>query len=178
MAISQKADSITKSFINEVFSNKSNLDLPINIESVVKSLGIDLVNYTFDDDISGVLVLNDPQPTIGVNQAHSKVRKRFTIAHELGHYILHKDQGNMFMDKVLFRKSSEGYTVKDEKLEREANHFAANLLMPADLIKGYLAKNEIDFYEDSDIKRMAEDFGVSSSAMTYRLINLRLVDFR
>lgn len=175
MAISKKVINETKSFIENIFSNNSDLKLPINIQCIIKKLKIDLVNYTFDDDISGVLVLNDSHPTIGINQAHSEVRKRFTIAHELGHYVLHKDQGSMFMDKVLYRKSSDGYTIKDERLEREANYFAANLLMPANIVKNYIETNDLDFYEDSNIQKMAKDFGVSSSAMTYRLINLGLI---
>jgi Zn-dependent peptidase ImmA (M78 family) len=158
MAISKKVVNDTRSFINNV-----------------KALKIDLVYYTFDEDISGVLVLNGSHSTIGVNQGHSEVRKRFTIAHELGHYVLHKDQGSMFMDKVLFRKNSEEYSVRDGKLEKEANYFAANILMPENIVKDYIEKNDIDFYEDLDIQKMAKAFGVSSSAMTYRLINLGVI---
>lgn len=180
MAISKKVMNDTESFINSIFSNNSEIDLPIKIESIVKDLNIDLVKYTFDDDISGVLVLSGSQPTIGINHNHSEVRKRFTIAHELGHYILHRDKGNvMFMDKVLYRKNSEEYNVKDERLEKEANYFAANLLMPEAAVRKWFAKSEqTDFYEDSNIKNLAEKFKVSSSAMTYRLINLGLIDFR
>lgn len=178
MAISKKVINDTASFINSIFSNNSEVDVPVKIDNIVKGLNIDLVNYTFDEDISGVLVLNDSHSTIGINQAHSEVRKRFTIAHELGHFVLHKDQGNMFVDKVLYRKSFEGYTVKDERLEREANYFAANILMPANVINRYIETNNIDFYEDSDLQKMAKAFGVSSSAMTYRLINLGLIDYK
>jgi Zn-dependent peptidase ImmA (M78 family) len=81
----------------------------------------------------------------------------------------------MFMDKVLFRKNSEEYSVRDGKLEKEANYFAANILMPENIVKDYIEKNDIDFYEDLDIQKMAKAFGVSSSAMTYRLINLGVI---
>jgi len=178
MAISQKVATETKKFVNEYLSNISIDDLPINIDILVKKLRIDLVNYTFDDDISGVLVLNESQPTIGVNQGHSEVRRRFTIAHELGHFILHKDQGTMFMDKILFRKNSEKYSSKDEKLEKEANYFAANVLMPENAVRDLFSESIIDFYDDEDIRTLASKFKVSSSAMTYRLINLGLIDYK
>lgn len=179
MNISRKAINETKSFIDRIFSNSKNFELPVNINQIIKEEGVELVNYTFDEDISGVLVLNGSQSTIGVNQSHSEVRKRFTMAHELGHYILHRDQGSsMFMDKVLYRKASNNYSPKDGKMEREANFFAANLLMPEAAIHSFIDRNHIDFYEDSDIQDMATEFGVSSSAMTYRLINLGLVDYR
>ncbi|NGM62691.1 ImmA/IrrE family metallo-endopeptidase [Sphingobacterium sp. SGG-5] len=177
MAISKKVVNDTISFINNIFSNNSEIDLPVEIENIVKVLKIDLVYYTFEEEISGVLVLNGSHSTIGVNQGHSGVRKRFTIAHELGHYILHKDQGSMFMDKVLYRKNSDDYNVKDEKLEREANYFAANLLMPEKAVRKLFAKSKNDFYDDSNIQDLAEKFEVSNSAMTYRLVNLGLIEF-
>jgi Zn-dependent peptidase ImmA (M78 family) len=65
--------------------------------------------------------------------------------------------------------------VRDGKLEKEANYFAANILMPENIVKDYIEKNDIDFYEDLDIQKMAKAFGVSSSAMTYRLINLGVI---
>jgi len=181
MAISKKTIGETKSFMSNIFSKDSMVELPVNIENIIKEQKIDLVNYTFDDDISGVLLLNDNHPVIGINQGHSEVRKRFTIAHELGHFILHKDNGNeLFMDKMLFRRASTDYSEKDLRLEAEANYFAANLLMPESAIKEYIDKEYIDnnrvvdFYEDDDIDRMAKAFLVSSSAMNYRLINLGL----
>lgn len=177
MSISKKTINETMSFIERVFSNSNDFELPVNINQIIKEEGVELVNYTFDEDISGVLVLNGSQSTIGVNQSHSEVRKRFTMAHELGHYILHRDEGSsMFMDKVLYRKTSNNYSPKDEKLEREANFFAANLLMPKSVIDSYIEENHVDFYEDSHIQKMAEEFGVSASAMTFRLINLGIVD--
>nr|WP_315394811.1 ImmA/IrrE family metallo-endopeptidase [uncultured Sphingobacterium sp.] len=178
MAISKKILNDTKSFINEVFSDNSEIELPVKIEHIIKKMKIDLVNYTFDDEISGVLVLNDNQSTIGINQSHSDVRKRFTMAHELGHFVLHKDKGNMFMDKVLFRKSSQEYSSQDVQLEKEANYFAANILMPEKAVRMQFANSLNDFYDDSNIQNLAEKFKVSSSAMTYRLINLGLIDIK
>lgn len=177
MDASRKAFKETKIFVDKLFINFSEDDLPVKIESIVRDQQIDLVYYTFDDDISGVLVLNDNQTTIGVNQGHPDVRRRFTIAHELGHFVLHKDQGKMFMDKILFRKSSNDYSEKQEQLEKEANNFAANILMPEKIVKKLFSESIKDFYDDSSIQNLAERFGVSASAMTYRLINLGLIDF-
>ena len=100
------------------------------------------------------------------------------MAHELGHFVLHKDKGNMFMDKVLFRKSSQEYSSQDVQLEKEANYFAANILMPEKAVRMQFANSLNDFYDDSNIQNLAEKFKVSSSAMTYRLINLGLIDIK
>lgn len=178
MSISKKVISDTRSFVDNIFSDNDEIRLPVDIENIIDKLKIDLVNYTFEDDISGVLVLNEGQPTIGVNQGHSEVRRRFTIAHELGHFVLHKGKGEMFMDKVLFRKSSQEYNVRDEKMEKEANYFAANILMPEKVVRKLFAASISDFYDDSTIQDLAKKFKVSSSAMTYRLINLGLIDLK
>lgn len=78
----------------------------------------------------------------------------------------------MFVDKVFFRKKSDGYTSKEEKIEREANYFAANILMPEKLIFQAVSNLTCDLYEDETVYNLAKDFNVSSSAMLYRLINL------
>ncbi|RKF32293.1 hypothetical protein BCY89_13935 [Sphingobacterium siyangense] len=177
MGPSKKALKETKMFVDNLFINFNENDLPVKIEDIVKEQQIDLVYYTFEDDISGVLVLNDDSTTIGVNQGQHNVRRRFTIAHELGHFILHKDQGKMFMDKILFRKNSNQYSEKQEQLEKEANNFAANILMPEKIVKKLFSESIKDFYDDLSIQKLAERFEVSASAMTYRLINLGLIDF-
>ncbi|MDA3616684.1 ImmA/IrrE family metallo-endopeptidase [Polluticaenibacter yanchengensis] len=173
MSITTKVKNETKNFISNYITPNKN-GYAIDIEKITKDLGINLVQYMFDEDISGVLVTKDKISTIGVNQAHSEVRRRFTIAHELGHYILHRNEGNMFMDKILFRKSTD-YKEKDLKLEIEANYFAANVLMPEEDIFEYITENNIDFHEDDEVRQLAKVFKVSSWAMTYRLINLGLV---
>lgn len=173
MSIDKEVIKLTEDFIQQNNLNSSNF--PLEMETLIEGLGIAVIKHDFDKDISGVLSINGISKSIGVNRTESPKRQRFTLAHELGHYILHQDKSNLFMDSILFRKASEGYTKKEEKIEKEANYFAANILMPATRIKHELYNMHIDFIEDEDINKLAETFGVSVSAMTYRLINLGLI---
>lgn len=173
MAISKSIIETTNQFIER---NSDILDnFPINIEQLVSNEGITLRVHDFKDEVSGLLFIQGNTKTIGVDKNSGDLRKRFTIAHELGHYILHNERSNMFVDKVFFRKNSEGYTTKEEKIEKEANYFAANILMPEKLIHNAIANLTCDLYEDDTITKLAAAFKVSNSAMSFRLINLGIL---
>jgi len=149
--------------------------LPIPVHKVAESLGLVIKPYDLGEEISGVLVIEEGQGIIGFNPNESTVRQRFTIAHELGHYELHKDGNELFVDKnfkVLFRNqnSSTGEIVK----EQEANAFAAALLMPEHFIRREIEKNSFDLTDEGTMKKLARAFNVSVPAMTYRISNLGL----
>lgn len=166
-------NNIVKSIFNEIKLDS----LPVKIEDIAKSRGLRVLPYAFDEEISGVLVIEDNIGTIGYNQSESRVRRRFTVAHELGHYELHKDKANLFMDsgfKALFRSTTSGVTEEKQRMEQEANAFAASILMPEHLLRKELEKIEFDLSDDDDIKSLAKIFDVSFTAMYYRIRNLGL----
>lgn len=150
----------------------------VNVEKIAKERGLKVVPYELGDDVSGVLYVDKGKGTIGYNPNESEVRRRFTIAHELGHYELHRLSKEIFVDnkkfKPLFRdqRSSTGELV----IEQEANAFAAALLMPRNLLVKEITKQQIDLSdEDSDlIENLAAKFKVSTQAMTFRIANLNL----
>ena len=95
---------------------------------------------------------------IYTNANHPRKRRRFTIAHELGHYVLHRDLiGNGITDDALYRSRLSG------QIERQANRFAAELLMPWDLIVESTEKGI------NTMEELAEKFDVSKIAMSIRL---------
>jgi Zn-dependent peptidase ImmA (M78 family) len=98
---------------------------------------------------------------IGVNKLHHKNRKRYTLAHELGHYILHKDKNVDIVDTTFFRNN------KTDSIEYMANEFAAKLLMPEDKVRDFVDNQGI-----KNIGELAEKFEVSASAMKYRVVSL------
>jgi Zn-dependent peptidase ImmA (M78 family) len=128
-----------------------------------------------NDDLSGFLYQDQKSniAIIGVNSNHPPNRKNFTIAHELGHYLLH-DVDEIHVDrqfKVRLRSkaSSEGFDVA----EKEANLFAAELLMPAHLLEEDIEEVDVmDLDDESFIQEMANRYGVSAQAMTFRLAYL------
>jgi Zn-dependent peptidase ImmA (M78 family) len=131
------------------------------------------VRYSpFNDDLSGMIYIKDGVPIIGVNSLHHPHRQRFTIAHELGHLELHREMitSEVHVDKdfpVLMRdpKSARG----TEKVEIEANQFAAELLMPEALIKQALESEPFDIDDDRPIEELAKKFRVSRQALEYRI---------
>ncbi len=161
---------------NELLKSLEINELPIPIDRIADLLNVQVLSYDLGEGVSGVLVVNNNVGTIGLNPNHSNVRKRFTIAHELGHFLLHnKTKDSLFVDKeykVHFRNhaSSSG----EIKNEQEANAFAAALLMPKDMLVEIIDNYIIDIEDESTINNLADIFGVSPMAMTYRLINLNL----
>ncbi len=153
--------------------------LPVDLKAVTKYLSIRVIEDNFDDDVSGLLVVKEGKAAIGINKDHSKNRQRFTTAHEIGHFILHHDKGeseDIFVDKkwAYFRDadSSKGIDYK----EIEANNFAAELIMPADLTKEYIRKYDLDLFDDTTIYKLSTYLQVSEEALTIRLMKLGLVE--
>ncbi len=135
--------------------------IPTPIEDVAQRFGLKVVEFDFPDSISGVL--KKERNVIGVNKKHHPVRQRFTIAHELGHFLLGHDIGN------------ENDVVDDDfdkpiPKEKEANLFASYILMPEDSVKA-----EVKKINSIDLKHLAKTFNVSEQAMTIRLLNLNLI---
>ena len=144
----------------------------IDVYKVAESEGIKIRQEdAFEKDMSGLFLNdNDGNFIIAVNSTHSKKRKRFTVAHELGHFFLHKEERLHYdpfksdnPNNIFFRM--EGVISSEET---EANHFAAELLMPEEKVR-------VDFVDTPEVSILAEKYGVSKAAMMYRLVNLELM---
>jgi Zn-dependent peptidase ImmA (M78 family) len=162
-----------------VLHKSAHLNYPVAVDKIAEIHGIKIMPYTFNDEISGVLVEENNSFTIGLNITHSPKRRRFTIAHELGHYFLQHQRQGVFVDEslmkqnlVIFRDSFS--STGENTQEREANAFAAALLMPRAFIENYLKNYTVDLTEDGDLEKMAAKFDVSTGAMAFRLSNLRI----
>ncbi len=146
---------------------------PLDVNDLAKQLDVRITNSDLGDDCSGVLVKSGESAVIGVNWEHHSNRQRFTIAHELGHFFLHKN--GTYVDRstsAFFRNSESGSgTLKEE---REANQFAAALLMPSEWVYREIGNNNLNLDDDLAVMDLAERFGVSEQAMSFRLANLRL----
>lgn len=157
--------------------NEFNITEPyVPVKEIANGLGIDVVYENFDSDISGMLYRNEEEKEyiIGVNLAHGLNRQRFTIAHELGHFLLHKGEATHF-DRGGFRvnyRNSLSSTASNKE-EIEANAFAAALLMPEEfLIQAVEDKlsHGIDISNDEEeVTEIADLFKVSSQALAIRL---------
>lgn len=128
-------------------------------------------------ETSGVLVVENGRGMIGYNLNHSRVRQRFTIAHEIGHFVMHasdNQQQRLFVDRSTMFKRDENSSTGDDLQEIQANQFAAALLMPEKLIREEIASSRLDLDDEEDVSDLAKRFNVSAAAMTFRLENLGL----
>lgn len=114
----------------------------------------------------------DGTAVIGVNALESETRQRFTIAHEIGHLVLHDAELHVDEDfGVRFRDARSGQAV--DAAEIEANQFASHLLMPAAFLrKDVRAHAVVDLDDSETIEQLARKYGVSVQAMTFRLAKL------
>jgi Zn-dependent peptidase ImmA (M78 family) len=165
----------------QVLIKKHNIkEAPVSVIDIVKSLGINVIPYGLGDGVSGILVVENNKSTIGYSTSDSKVRQRFTIAHELGHFILHHNANQseqLFVDKDFLVKyrGLQKYSQNEIFHEQQANAFAAELLMPKSLIEAELTKKDyVDYTESELIEELAKVFDVSLIAMSYRLANLNI----
>lgn len=160
----------------------------INVGELAQAHGIHYLLKKLPDNISGAsMTTEDGKQIIVVNEEQPKNRKKFTIAHELGHLLLghdtllntqdtaviHKSQ-KINPSQILFRndKTSEG----SDWREIEANHFAASLLMPKEIlnkeINNLMKENSSKYLSEYDVYELAKTFGVSAISMSIRLSRL------
>lgn len=152
----------------DILQNHGELAAPVNVQRLASKLNLDVLFEDLDDDISGFLLAEGKKPWVVINKSHHPNRQRFSIAHEVAHFLLHVPQGRkLFIDRLVFYRNIAS-TSGENRQEIEANNFAATLLMPESLLRRELEKYS-DELGDDDVYRLANTFCVSSEAMTYRL---------
>ncbi|WP_370677203.1 ImmA/IrrE family metallo-endopeptidase [Pleomorphomonas sp. PLEO] len=139
---------------------------PIRLSAIANALGIKVIATTLPNGISGE-IRPDPENEghfiIKVNRNDSARRQRFTVAHEIGHFLLHRDEiGNGITDDVLYRSSLS------DRREAQANRIAADLLMPQNLVDEWMDRART-LKVDNVIGFLADKFNVSEAAMKIRL---------
>lgn len=146
---------------NELLEGAGINEPPVAVEDIVGRCGVLLHRRQLPDALSGLLIEQVGGAVIAVNGEHAPTRQRFTIAHELGHHLLgHTERFHLNL--------SDGTSPEHNyRLERAANEFAADLLMPRRLLAGAFEAN-------SSTSALASMFEVSDIAMGYRLVNLGL----
>ena len=142
--------------IRKEFNNKNSQEL---LDEIRKKENI-ATQYCSDDTKEESLVIDENEAIIYLPQNSSPARDRFTIAHELGHFFLHKNPG---APRVSFTRRGS------DKFEWQANWFAAELLMPRDVFLETAAK----YCNDEDA--LSRIFGVSKSAASVRLKSLNII---
>ena len=141
------------------------IPVPIPVEGIAEMLDLKIESVPIEGEHSGQLLWREQK--IFVNSLQPRQRQRFTVAHELGHFILHSTNATSFcLVRALGRE------------EREANYFAARLLMPTEAVRD--AWNEVSKRlprqdKDGQVDHMAVGFDVSRGAILRCLRELRFM---
>jgi Zn-dependent peptidase ImmA (M78 family) len=138
---------------------------PVNVEAIARDLGLSVYLDRLPPDVAGKIVRNPSGYSVYLNPADPTRRRRFTLAHEIAHYVLHRDLiGDDLIDDGMYRSKLGG------RYERQANQLAADILMPPGLVRGYYLGGTNSPVELGNI------FDVSADAMRIRLQELNLIN--
>ncbi|MCX6296176.1 MAG: ImmA/IrrE family metallo-endopeptidase [Bacteroidetes bacterium] len=153
---------VAKDLAKKLISNAKIPNAPVSLQSVIDYLKtlytLDVKKFSIGKKVSGLLVvckeIDSESATIGFNANHPWCRRRFTIAHEIGHLLL----GHCC------NKNAEDGSVN----ETEANLFASELLIPTSFLKK-------DFSKIKNVQELAKLYRVSEQALSIKLMETRLV---
>lgn len=138
---------------------------PVRLGKLATELGIKVKVSALGQGQSGLIECTDGNYTIKINRHETRERQRYTLAHEIAHFLLHRDVINAngsIRDNVLYRSG------QPERIEYEANRLAADLIMPIDRVQSDLARIGVPV-SDTVIERLAQEWQVSKAAMEIRL---------
>lgn len=146
---------------------------PVPVQQLAERVGAVVRYAPFEGQMSGLLHRSEGgnRAVIGVNSRHPTVRQRFSIAHELGHLILHQPALQIDQHAFVSFRNSKSSKATDPH-EMEANQFAAALLMPDALLRECVEQLGQDAGVEESIGPLARQFDVSAQAMTIRLTSL------
>lgn len=141
--------------------------IPVDVFGLAAELRLGPLGEDLPDEISGLIRRNDDgSMTIVYNRAHARTRQRFTIAHEIGHFIFHRDRLNEGVSDTLAFRADPSYLPNPaigREQEWQANNFAANLLVPERWLKAAQAANF------RTVGELAPRFEVSPAVMRIKL---------
>ena len=157
-----------KLIAEEIIKGNKDLILPIPIEEIAKVVGIKEINFLSNIEFEGALLANagKTQGIIACNAKANDERKRFTIAHELGHFLIPTHSHN-----ITCISSSISYENRKTFInkEQEANCFASNILVPQYFLKEELKK--IKYFDLEDVCNLRKKFFVSYEAFIRALVD-------
>lgn len=144
--------------------------LPVPVIKLANSFNIDVYrDIKMDKDISGAIINENGIYSIYVNGREPEYRRRFTIAHEIAHFLLHREMiEKEFNGNLTDTKGSNGIMYRSKlytMFEKDANKLAAEILMPLNKIK------ELYFNNNYNTSKLAKEFNVSEQAIKIRVDN-------
>jgi Zn-dependent peptidase ImmA (M78 family) len=147
-------------------------EAPVDVEALAHAQGVVLRFEELEDKISGILVRKGERVYAAINKLHHPNRQRFTIAHELGHFLLHQNTPTVFVDDALVYFREDDTSSASDAREIEANVFAAAVLMPKGFLERDIKGRFMDAFDDSALRFLVQKYKVSQQALLIRLTKL------
>lgn len=151
-------------------------EIPVPIVAIMKSLNFQVILGELEDEISGIIGIDetlrknyDSDKVIAVNNKDNAGHQRFTMAHELAHYLFDFD-----VSKNIIYYNTYNTKENDSNIERRANFFAANLLMPEKIFKKEFQRVVVKSNLYVTVERLSDLFQVSGEAVRRRINELSL----
>ncbi len=138
--------------------------VPVPIEKILETFNIQIAKAP-SKEFSGILIRKSEGAMVGINSSEPKTRQRFSLGHELGHFLLHESK-----DTFVDHRNTNSATRTTR--EQEADMFAAALLMPRNLLKKDIKEIPGGTFTEEKVKLLADKYDVSEPAMKFRILNL------
>lgn len=159
MLSKSQIDRIAEAIVNQYNYDPENVCIADFISQFGARLRVEEDDVFYENEHGSCIVYSRNNFEILLPSSTGTLRDNFTIAHEFGHYVLHSNLGNKVPQDDVLVFSRYG----SNRLEWEANWFAAGLLMPRNIFE--LKMREFS----NDINELANYFNVSTQAASYRL---------
>jgi len=167
-----------------LFKNLKISTYPINVFKIAKEFQFDIFYGIFkQDNISGAMWDGDTPINVGdktssrfilLNKNDDINRQAFTVAHELGHFLLDCNDNSNFYERY---HGDEKQTGDEKEMEDRADQMAANILMPSWFIEAYVSyiRKAMNMPRENLVEQMTKDFNVEKAAASKRLDELKIV---
>jgi Zn-dependent peptidase ImmA (M78 family) len=169
MIVGEKIESKVEAILQKFRIRKP----PVSVHRIAKGMGLRVVAVPAEDSISGAIIRDSKEAIIAVNTSQHINRQRFTVAHELAHFLFHEGMEEHVDQnfRVAWRNSKSSKAI--DWIEIEANRFAAELLMPTKFLMADL--DSMERIDRHSVALLASRYRVSPEAMKFRLTNLGLI---
>jgi Zn-dependent peptidase ImmA (M78 family) len=141
-------------------------EAPIDVFGIAERLGFVVDKIDLPNEIPARVEVHEDIKVIFVNSKHPTVKQRFSVGHELGHYL--SGHENFSADARSNIDPDKKYLNPQYQQEYEADDFAAEILMPKKILKIDVLENNLSLQE------LVEKYEVSEQSMTIQLVNLKL----
>ncbi len=157
--------------VRKMLDDRGYRDPPVDVFAIAQGAGL-RIKIADLEDLSVVLKRDGDGTMVVLNKAENSIRHRFAIAHALGHTILHPDLDEHIDIRFTVLGRNSQLSLDKAVQEKEANYFAACLLVPMQSVEAEMRSCPRDEFGEVDVYQLAKKFVVSSNLMLMRICGM------